>query len=365
MNILNNNLKVAILVSTKDRPDFMIREITYYAKLKSPHPVYIADSSNDKNAEILKSAINKLSDKISIKYTWYPPGPDNHGSLLEQVKEKYACVISDDDYQIPASLTKCAEFLENNPDYSSAGGRSVSFRLKEGGPYGQLQRLADYPRYSIESETARQRVIDFTKVIYSITFFVNRVENIQKAWKSKLYMGHTMDELISWNHCIIPGKSKLIDCLSLVRQIHNRQYSMPNSFEWMTDKNFCNDYGFFKDDIAKAVAEKDNIDIRDAEEATKEAFWHYMQKTLSSDYKYYITKRYPSKNMPNKNLKAEIGKSFPILKKIYRSYIRQLLGKDPQMHYEVLQPSSKYYKDFKSVMDSFTRPPPNSSPKNL
>ncbi|MBI2676546.1 MAG: TIGR00180 family glycosyltransferase [Candidatus Yanofskybacteria bacterium] len=361
MDNLNKNLNVAILISTKDRPDFMTRQLLYYSKLKSPHPVYIADSSNDKNAEILKNAVNKLKNEISIKYTWYPPGPDNHGSLLEQVKEKYACVISDDDYQIPASLVKCAEFLENNPDYAAAGGRSVSFRLKESGPYGELQRLADYPRYSIEAETARQRLIDFMKVIYSISFFVNRVDGMKKAWKSKLYMAQTMNELISWNHLIIAGKSKLIDCLSLVRQIHAQQYSMPNIFDWVTGKNFSDDYEFFKDDIAKAVAEKDNIDVQDAKETAKEIFWHYAQKTLSSDYKYYIAKQYPPKKMSNKNLRAEIAKSFPVLKKIYRSYVRRLLSNDPQMHYEVLQPSSKYYRDFKPVMDSFT----GSSPKNL
>ncbi len=354
MNAQNHDLKVAILVSTKDRPDFMIRELVYYAKLKSPHPVYIADSSNDNNAEIIKKALNKLADKISVKYTWYPPGPDNHGNLLEQVREKYACVISDDDYQIPASLTKCAEFLENNPSYSSAGGHSVSFRLKEGGAYGELQRLADYPRFSIESETAYQRLIDFMKVIYSISFFVNRVDSMKKAWECKLYMAQTMNELISWNHLIIAGKSKLVDCLSLVRQIHDQQYSMSNSFDWMTSKNFCDDYSFFKNNISNAIAKKDSIDLLTAEEASKEAFWHYMQRVLSSDYKYYISNRYSSKKIPNKNLRSKIGKSFPALKKIYRTYIRPLLGKNPQMHYEVLRQSSKYYEDFKTVVDSFT-----------
>lgn len=358
------NTKVAILICTKDRPDFMIRELTYYEKLKSPHPVYIADSSNDKNAEILKTAIYELKNKIPITYNWYPPGPDNHGSLLEQVKEKYACVCSDDDYQIPHSLTKCAEFLDNNPDYTAAGGYSVSFRLKRGGPYGELQRLANYPRYSIESETARQRVIDFTKVAYSITFFVNRVDNIQKAWKSKLYMANTMDELISWNHCIIPGKSKLIDCLNLVRQIHDHQYPIPNSFEWITSKHFYNDYELFKKEISGAIAENDSIDIREAEEAAKEAFWHYMQRMLAWDYKYYIAERYPPKSTPKKNLRAEIGKLFPILKRIYRTSMGRFLNKDSQLHYEVLQPNSKYYKDFKAVMTSFTNPP-HSSLENL
>lgn len=350
----NYSPKVAILISTKDRPDFMSRQFRYYESLKSPHPIYLADSSNDKNAEILKSAISKLDSELSVKYTWYPPGPDNHRSLLEQVREKYACVCSDDDYQIPASLTKCAEFLEDHPDYAAGGGRSVSFRLKEGGAYGELQRLADYPRFSIESETARQRLIDFMKVIYSISFFVNRTENMKRAWDFKLYMAFTMNELISWNQLIIAGKSKLLDCLSLVRQIHNRQYPMPNSFDWMTGKSFCDDYLFFKEAIAKALAEKDNIDIQSAEETAKEVFWDYLQRKLVSDYQYYLAKRYPAKRALSESLKAKIGKSFPLVKKLYRFCLRQSLDKNPQMHYEVLQPNSKYYRDFKSVLDSFT-----------
>lgn len=361
MNTQNNNLRVAILISTKDRPDFIIRELAYYVKLQSPHPIYIADSSNDKNAETLKNAINKLSDKITIKYTWYPPGPDNTTSLLDQVKEKYACYVGDDDYQIPDSLVKCAEFLENNPDYSSAGGRSVSFRLKESGPYGELQRLADYPRYSIQSETARQRLIDFMKVIYSIIFFVHRVNTLKNSLKSKMYMSNTLNELIYWNHCAISGKSKLIDYLSLVRQIHSSQYSMANSFDWVTSKNFYDDYEFFKNDISKAIAEKDNIEIQEAEKATKEAFWGYIQKMLSSDYKYYLTEQYPHKINTKNNLKLKIGVLLPIFKYKYKACLKRFLGKNVQMHYEVLQPNSKYYKDFKPVMDSFT----GSFPKNL
>ena len=342
------------MICTKDRPDFMNREFVYYAKLNSPHPIYIADSSNDKNAEILKTTIDKLKNKLSISYTWYPPGPDNHGSLLEQVKEKYACIVSDDDYQIPDSLTKCAQFLEKNSDYAAAGGRAVSFRLKESGPYGELQRLADYPRHSIDSETARQRVIDFMKVFYSISFFVNRTENMRKIWNRKLNMSSSMNELVYYTNCVIPGKSKLIDCLSLVRQIHDRRYLPSTTFDWMTGKNFSDDYMFFKKDISKAIAEKDNINIVDAEETAKEVFWGYMPRMLNYEYNYYIAEKYPSKSEPKKNLRTKIGKSFPIIKKIYRNYMRPFITRNMQLHYEILQPDSKYYQDFKPVLDSLT-----------
>ena len=354
MQNLDKNLKVAILICTRDRPDFMIRAFNYYTKLNSPHPIYVADSSNDKNVEVLKTVIEKVKNKLTVNYSWYPPGPDNHGSLLKQVTEKYACVISDDDYQIPNSLSKCAQFLENNPDYAAAGGRAVSFRLKEGGPYGELQRLAYYPRYSIESETARQRVIDFMKAFYSISFFVNRVDNMRKTWELKLNMSSSMNELVYYNHCIIPGKSKLIDCLSLVRQIHNQRYLPSSTFDWMASRNFCDDYSFFKKNISEAIAKKDKIDVRDAEEIVRESFLDYMSKMLAYEHRCYVTNKYHTKNTLRKNLRTKVGRSFPILKRIYRNYVRPFLTKDLQLHHEVLQPSSKYYTDFKPILDSFT-----------
>lgn len=332
----------------------MIRQFGYYAKLESSHPLYIADSSNDENSLTLKRAIREFENRLTINYTWYSPGPDNHGNLLEQVKEKYACVISDDDYQIPSSLTKCAQFLESNPDYGAAGGYAVSFRLDKSGPYGNLKRLADYPRYSIESTTAKERLIDFMKVVYSITFFVNRVENMKKAWESRLFMAHTLNELISWNQLIVAGKAKLIDCLGLVRQIHDKQYPMPTSFDWMISKGFVEDYNSYKNNISAAIAEKDNINVNEAGDAAKEAFWDYMQRTLAYDYKYYIAQQYPPQNKYTKNFRTEIGKSLPFLKRFYRAYVRPFLKKGEQIHYEVTNPHSLYYNDFKPVLDSFT-----------
>lgn len=337
-----------------NRPDFMMRQFQYYAKVNSPHPIYIADSSNEQNVEALKNIISKFRNKLSISYSWYPAGPDNHRELLEQTKEKYGCICGDDDYQIPNSLTKCAEFLENNPNYAAASGYAVSVRLKRSGPYGELARLADYPRYSIEAETARQRFIDFMKVIHTLGFFVNRIDNMKKAWDSKLYLNNSMAELIPYNNLIMGGKSKILNCLSLIRQIHDQQNSTTNSFTWITGKNFIDDYDIFKKNIAIAMVAKDGIDFKVAEEAVKEAFWQYMLNVLSYDYKFYLAGIYPAKEKTADTLRVRIGKSFPLLKTVYRTAVRPIFNKNPQIHYEVINPSSPFYKDFRCVMDSFT-----------
>jgi glycosyltransferase domain-containing protein len=346
--------RVGILISTMNRPEFMIRTLNYYAKQNSPHPVYLIDSSNPEKAGILTAAIEKLKDKIFIDYNWFPPGRDYTDKLLTKVKEKYVCQSGDDDYLIPESLTNCAKFLENNPDYASAQGHAVTFRLNKNGPYGEIKRLADYPRRPIESETASRRLIDFMKDPFSITFGVNRIKHLEEPWKNNIRLGSTLNELVAWGSAAVAGKSKLLDCLSLVRQIHSMQYVLPNSFDWITDKVFSDDYILFKNFIAKLLVEKDNVSIEEANETAKEAFWHYMQKTLSSDYKYYLLKKNPTEQQTAIGIKAKIGKTFPGLKNFYKNNVR-LAARKVQMHYEVMNPGSKYFNDFQGVVESFTK----------
>lgn len=354
------NTKVAILISTRDRPDFLIRTLNYYAKLKSPHPVYLADSSNPENAEKITSAVEKLKNKLEIHYQWCPPGLEPTGKILATVKEKYAILNGDDDYEIPATLTKSAEFLENNPDYVAAGGSGISFRLKTSGPYGEISRLTDYPNYSLEAETASQRLIDFLKICFTITFTsVNRIEHLKKIWVIPIPIGYTWGELFQICYCAISGKAKLIDGLGVVRQIHDRQWNQSSMVDWLTGKEFHNFYTIFQDHISKRIMEIDNINQEQANKAVKDAFWEYLQVYMANEKKGLRAENELNINPPKshltfKSLKTKIGANFPILKTVYRKYIRPSVSDKKQMHYEVTNPRSLYYKDFQRVVDSFT-----------
>jgi len=57
----NLGLKVGIVIPTINRPDIVIRQLEYYAKVKSPHPVYIGDASNKENSKKLQTAIERLN----------------------------------------------------------------------------------------------------------------------------------------------------------------------------------------------------------------------------------------------------------------------------------------------------------------
>ncbi|OGM96130.1 MAG: hypothetical protein A2816_03115 [Candidatus Yanofskybacteria bacterium RIFCSPHIGHO2_01_FULL_39_44] len=347
--------KVAILISTMDRPDFLIRTLSYYAKMKSPHPVYLSDSSNPENVKKITSFIDKIKDGLEVHYNWYPPGLEVTDKTLSLVKEKYAVINGDDDYEIPSTLTRGAEFLDKNPDYIAAGGYGVSFRLKTSGPYGEIKRLADYPNHSLESETAAQRLFDFMKKCYVITFSVNRIDHLKKIWVVPLPIITTWSELFQVCYCAVSGKVKLMDCLGVIRQIHDRQYHANLMIDWLTEKEFHNNYETFKSHISKKITEMDNINDIQAQDVVKKAFWEYLQLAMADEQKALGTNNKPTTNLAIfKSLRAKTTTAFPVLKTLYRRHLRPFVSNKKQMHYEVTDPNSPYYKDFKNVLDSFT-----------
>lgn len=357
------SLKVGIVIPTFNRPDFVIRQLKYYAKLNSPHPVYIGDASNDENSKKLQSFIYKISKDLTVFYYRHPKPAysltDTVIDLFNKVREKYCVQIGDDDYQIPGSITKCAEFLENNPDYSSASGYAVSFRLKNNGVYGALERLADYPRRQIESSTATERLIDFMSRYYVPLFSVHRTEQIKRCWSQAVVLKNLSfsTEILPSAISLILGKSKIIDCLSFIRQIHGRNLALPDTFNWMMGEDWYSSCKTFIKVLTEEIVAEDNIKTEDAYQVVKQASWKYISRRLSREY----ADKYDEPLMTQKTMspyfkiiKLKIGQNLPWLKNFYRQMIRPLTKALPQIHDDVLRKESKYHDDFKPVMYSFT-----------
>ena len=361
----NNPLKVCIVIPTMNRPDFVIRQLKYYAAVKSPHPVYIGDASNGENSQKLQSAIEKLRKYLTINYYTYPKNTsvvDTHLDLDKKIKEKYYLVSGDDDYQVPDSLTKCAEFLEHNPEYSSASGHAIVFRLKNNGVYGELNRISDFPRNQIESSTAAQRLIDFMANYSPTALSVQKTEHVPKYYsevntiiKDVAFAGEVL-------RCAMPsvlGKSKLLNCLGLVKQQGNPKPSgAPNTFDWIIGKDWNSSFDIFCEILAKEIAAVDNIDIDEARKAPKQAFWRYLNIWLPYDYKKIYGATINDRKKQNVNLlrrlRLRLGQKLPRLKNIYLRISHSLPNAPREIFYEVTRPSSPYYKDFQPILGSLT-----------
>lgn len=363
--MINDNLKVGILIPTRNRADFVIRQLQYYASVNCPHTIYIGDSSNQNDSEKIKNEINKLKHKINIIYEYLPTltggsaGACKH--LLSTVKEKYSCYSCDDDYQVPNSLTICAAFLENNPDYATAGGRAISFRVKNNGVYGGLDRLSDLPAPEILDKNAADRLIHFLTDNFVPLFLVNRTDQLLKSHEhvSEIEDHMFSSEIVPCALSIIAGKSTMIDCLGYIRQMHDHHRVQLEPSEWIHGPEWNGSYKIFENVVSESISQKDNIKLGDAIKVSRLAFSGQLMKWLSAERRNYDAR---NTNPKNNNLyggiikraRSKITKIFPFLKYIYRVQVKPRLTGKKDLHYEVIRIGSQYYKDFKPVMDSFT-----------
>ncbi len=345
-----------IFIPTMNRIDFVIRQLRYYAHVKCPHTIYIGDSSPKEESEKINQEIINLGNKINAKYYYFPGYNDwqAHFYLIKEVKEKYICYSGDDDYQIPDSISKCVDFLEKNPNYTSASGKAISFRLKQGGPYGELERIADYPRQEIEDNAASDRIVSYFSNYYVTHFSVNRTRHVFESWQGTDIITDRAfrSEILPTSIPIIRGKSKIIDCLGFVRQIHNRHYLLPNIFDWLIDKNWNASFILTAARLSKELQQQEKILDNEATKIIHRALWAYLNKQLNREY----NEIYPENRKKEtyfKKIRTNLGYNLPTLKKIYKK-LNLPYSNSQYLHYEILQKNSKYFKNFKPVMDSFS-----------
>ncbi len=356
---------MGIIVPTMNRPDFVIRQLNYYANLNSPYAIYYADSSNPENAKKITDEIIKLSNKLHIVYMPSPAGDSMKSmiQLLSSVREKYVAYVGDDDYWIPDALNQCVEFLEKNPDYEAATGKSVTFRLENNSinaVYGKIKIIYDYPKYSVENDTASERLFNYLGPKPStIAAAVVRTDHFLKYFQNALGIKdfNIRAEFLVSCLMVVAGKYKIIDKLGYVMQLHNidihAQINPTDTFDWViNNENWYSSYTLLKAKVVAALMAKDNISQEKAEQVFKQSMWFWMKERLRTSYRHTnITN--PSQSI-KKSLRTKIATRLPLLKKAYKKFIAPQLNKG-QLQYEVTRPNSKYYKDFRPVVDSLIK----------
>ena len=219
--------KVAILIPTKNRIDFLIRTVKYYVSINSPHPIFIGDASSKSSEELVLKA---AQDKIDVYYLHWENLIDRK-TLLKLAQEAsktnitdYCAYQGDDDFFVSESLSKCAEFLDDNPAYATSQGRAFSFELNEDGPYGKLKDVGIYWNLKeLKGDTALDRLKEISADYWVLNFSVHRINEFIGDYSNGLYSVTDMQfgEYINVLSIAMRGKSKFIDCLYLARGAHS------------------------------------------------------------------------------------------------------------------------------------------------
>jgi glycosyltransferase domain-containing protein len=286
--------KVAILIPTINRSEFLIRQLRYYALVKSPHPVYVGDASDEEHKRKVETCIAGLGGAITIHYYHWPQCTDRQAykRLSGLVEEEFSAFSGDDDFLVPDSLTRCAAFLKQNPEYSTAQGKGVVFELKKAGAFGDFEFANTYWRKTgAEETTGRERLLSFSKNYWVANFSVHRTNELRE---DSDVIGEMLDtslaEVLHNFLFHIKGKSKNVDCLYLFRQVHPAQHSSP-LFEWnddpfsnLTSKDWHPTCMIFLKTTIAALAKTDGINESAASEIVRQCLWSYLANAIHSGY---------------------------------------------------------------------------------
>lgn len=368
MSSKDNNITVAILIPTINRPEFIKRTVLYYDSLKSNHPIYIGDSSD---AEISRSTLSFLKgiNNVCVKYFhWEGLGPAQ--TLVKLAEEAtaesdYCSFHGDDDYFIQSSLTECAEFLSKNPDYRSAQGRAVLVSMDEPEAVCGIKYLATYwAENSIEYSSRFERFRHFENNYYVLQFSVHRINEF--IHDSRDYVSIRDNDLHEIQHCFtfaISGKSKFLDCLYLVRVRHPDLYihSKHSFIDRITSPNWCADYATTINSLTSTLSEDGEMTYLEAKEVILKMIKEHLNKGLLKQFGHRESLRLRlynrlKNNIPDPMKKVMTSTKYFLLDRVgLRSFFSLLRKRRYRNEMELLRTkSSRFYSDFLPVERSLT-----------
>ena len=185
--------------------------------------------------------------------------------MLDIVSTPYAVWSGDDDFLVPKGLDECIEFLESNPEYHAAHGVAIAVNHTNNNEVTQSWK---YKQPVVEGDTASKRLFQYLVNGGDVHYSVHRIESRRRMYKySPLLKSHIlaaaeMPCLMS----VILGSIKQLDCLTLVRGIHNTRYQSPDVYESVLNPEWCNSYHMVLDSLVDELAQTDNITVEQAKE---------------------------------------------------------------------------------------------------
>jgi len=334
-----------------NRSDFLIRLLRYYEETGFKGCICIGDSSNSEHIERVKRVIETLQGRLNIVYREYPDlnAADSFKQLVDLVTTPYAALLADDDLLVPTALNKCAKFLEEYPDYAAAHGIGLIIGLDSEGPYGRVVRCEYYQQPVIEAESASQRLNDHMRNYHPTVHSLHRIESWRAMYREVHLIKDTTfgAELLPCCKSVILGKSKELDCLYVIRQVHVQQYLLPDFYDWITSPVWYSSYIVFREGLAEALALQDNISIEKAHTLVKEAFLPYLDIFLSQGSGAWRGSRF-----------RQIART----NRLARRICQLLRSLKPKEHSEIslsalLSASSPYHADFMPIYKAITTSP--------
>lgn len=209
--------KLTLVIATKNKPLVLAAVLKYYDSVKFSYKIFIADESDTlvyqkHNAQVIKACRN-----LRINYYHGEIGGvfESYLFLLSRVKSEYVLTSGDDDFFNMKAIEKIVKFLDNNLDYTSAGGISVRIMATWNKPKNRfiINKKINATTDNYAHNSAANRIFNYSERQKVITYNVVRtmaILNFYRIAKTNNFFQHILlTELLQNTMILAEGKNKL------------------------------------------------------------------------------------------------------------------------------------------------------------
>lgn len=230
MNTTQSKL-LTYVIPTYNRPQFLHRLLSYYAKVGCSAPILIADSSEPVAKASNQATVADFQTTLNIQLHYFELGViPKCRQILERVETPFTVFSADDDFLVPSAAEKCSLFLSQSPDYGTCGGTALF------GQAGLGKTIPARTYRSLTSSSAVQRLKDVSLGQYYCLFYaVHCTKRLQERFRiteefTNYESSRILPEVLLLQLMAMDGKVQLLNDITYIRQGHGNSDScrLPN-----------------------------------------------------------------------------------------------------------------------------------------
>jgi len=230
--------RLSIIITSFNRPNLLLRSIKFLVSYKLPIQLIILDSSKKK---FESTEFNNLVKEFNIIVKKFDTDIFITSKIAigcEFINTDYSVLYPDDDFFSPISFLKCVDFMDANPDYSSAQGLYFSHTnyeetAKNGFKIAQLYIDTE----SLVDEKSSDRIKKYLDKVKNTTIYaVHKTKDFKLIWEKSNHYVDANDwafaEYLPSCLSIILGKMKILPIFYASREPNvGAPFSPPLYFE--------------------------------------------------------------------------------------------------------------------------------------
>jgi glycosyltransferase domain-containing protein len=287
-------MNISIIIPTKNRPNFIERQLKYFSACKYTGYLLIGDSSESASYYKNKKIIEKYANNLNIfHYLDTAMSADQIASFLSnKITTKYLALLPDDDIILVPGLAKVVEFMDSNIEYSAAHGKCYELSVEHGksAAFGKVTSISLCKMAKSEYNNPIERVSNFfSDGPCNVNMSIMRTNIAKNAFNeiSKLdyyYSSFIFGEMTHAVVILAKGKIKEIDYPYLVRQNHDSQYFDSISLvEWFGGENWANSYIVLKNTLYSNLINNSDRNIDELKSSIDLILSKFI-KSIASDF---------------------------------------------------------------------------------